>query len=155
LRVGLVWSGNPVHLNDHNRSISLQRLSAILDADAIFISLQKDPRPDDRATLLARTDIVDLTEELTSFVRNRRPDLMPGPGDHGGHQCRSPCRRARTPDLDPASPDYRWLLDRDDSPWYPTVRLFRQGETREYGRVLERVHAELQALVAAFRPGTT
>jgi hypothetical protein len=68
LRVGLVWSGNPVHLNDHNRSISLQRLSAILDADAIFISLQKDPRPDDRATLLARTDIVDLTEELTSFV---------------------------------------------------------------------------------------
>jgi ADP-heptose:LPS heptosyltransferase len=55
----------------------------------------------------------------------------------------------------PYTPDYRWLLDRDDSPWYPTVRLFRQGETREYGRVLERVHAELQALVAAFRPGTT
>jgi hypothetical protein len=55
----------------------------------------------------------------------------------------------------PYTPDYRWLLDRDDSPWYPTVRLFRQSATREYGSVLERVRAELQALVAAFRPRTT
>jgi len=47
----------------------------------------------------------------------------------------------------PYVPDYRWLLDRDDSPWYPTVRLFRQTGTREYGSVIERVRAELSATI--------
>ena len=45
----------------------------------------------------------------------------------------------------PYRPDYRWLLDRDDSPWYPSVRLFRQDESRDYARVIDRVRAELQA----------
>jgi hypothetical protein len=49
----------------------------------------------------------------------------------------------------PYWPDYRWLLDRDDNPWYPTVRLFRQTETRDYAGVLDRVRSELQTLVAA------
>jgi hypothetical protein len=46
-------------------------------------------------------------------------------------------------------PDWRWLLDRDDNPWYPTVRLFRQTETREYDSVLDRVRTELRALSSA------
>jgi ADP-heptose:LPS heptosyltransferase len=50
----------------------------------------------------------------------------------------------------PYVPDWRWLLDRDDSPWYPTVRLFRQTETR--GSVLNRVRTELAALVAVASP---
>jgi hypothetical protein len=54
----------------------------------------------------------------------------------------------------PQTPDYRWLLDRDDSPWYPSVKLFRQTESREYASVLVRVRAELEALVAAFTPET-
>ncbi len=52
----------------------------------------------------------------------------------------------------PYTPDYRWLLDRDDSPWYPTVRLFRQTETRDYAQVLDRVRAELVALCAQRKP---
>ena len=52
----------------------------------------------------------------------------------------------------PYLPDYRWLLDRDDSPWYPTVRLFRQGETRNYTEVIDRVRTELQNLIGAWRP---
>jgi ADP-heptose:LPS heptosyltransferase len=51
----------------------------------------------------------------------------------------------------PYTPDFRWLLDRDDSPWYPSVRLFRQSERRDYGEVLARVHEELRKLAAAFR----
>jgi hypothetical protein len=47
----------------------------------------------------------------------------------------------------PYLPDWRWLFDRDDSPWYPTVRLFRQSETREYASVLDRVWNELRTLV--------
>ena len=48
----------------------------------------------------------------------------------------------------PYVPDYRWLLDRDDSPWYPTVRLFRQTETRDYAEVLDRVRTALQTLIS-------
>ena len=53
----------------------------------------------------------------------------------------------------PYTPDYRWLLDRDDSPWYPTARLFRQGETREYAGVLDRMRGELQRLISARKAG--
>jgi ADP-heptose:LPS heptosyltransferase len=49
----------------------------------------------------------------------------------------------------PYTPDYRWLLGRDDSPWYPTARLFRQTASRDYGGVLDRVRRELAALVRA------
>jgi len=49
----------------------------------------------------------------------------------------------------PYNPDYRWLLDRDDSPWYPTARLFRQDKTRDYATVLDRVRRELETLIAA------
>jgi hypothetical protein len=43
-------------------------------------------------------------------------------------------------------PDYRWLLDREDSPWYPTARLFRQDERRDYAPVLDRIRVELTRL---------
>ena len=60
LRIGLVWAGNPDHKNDHNRSTSLRMLSRLLDLDATFVSLQKDPRPEDQATLREHPDIIDL-----------------------------------------------------------------------------------------------
>ena len=47
----------------------------------------------------------------------------------------------------PYTPDYRWLLDRDDSPWYPSMRLFRQTETRDCVSVVDRVRSELATLV--------
>ena len=49
----------------------------------------------------------------------------------------------------PYDPDYRWLLGRDDSPWYPTARLFRQSKTRDYATVLDRVRSELETLISA------
>jgi hypothetical protein len=49
----------------------------------------------------------------------------------------------------PYTPDYRWLLDRDDSPWYPTMRLFRQDTSRSYAGVIERIRGELQTKIAA------
>jgi tetratricopeptide (TPR) repeat protein len=151
LRVGLVWSGNPKHKNDHNRSISLHMLSPILDVDATFVSLQKDPRPDDKATLLARTDIVDLTEHLTDFVQTAALisclDLVITVDTSVAHLAGALGRPTWV--LLPYTPDYRWLLDRDDSPWYPTLRLFRQDETRDYGEVIDRVRSELVTLIAA------
>jgi tetratricopeptide (TPR) repeat protein len=150
LRVGLVWSGNPRHMNDRNRSIPLQALQKILDVDAAFISLQKEPRPQDRA-VLAETAIVDLAAHLDDFIETAALvsclDLVITVDTSVAHLAAALGRPTWI--LLPYTPDYRWLLDREDSPWYPTARLFRQTASRDYGEVLDRVRTELAALVAA------
>ena len=151
LRVGLVWSGNPEHANDRNRSIPLSMFSRLLDVDAIFVSLQKDPRAGDQAVLRERTEIVDLTAGLADFVETAALisclDLVITVDTSVAHLAAALGRPTWI--LLPYVPDYRWLLDRDDSPWYPTVRLFRQTETRDYETVLDRVRDELRSLIAA------
>ncbi len=154
LRVGLVWAGNPDHKNDHNRSSSLRAFSAMFDIDATFVSLQKDPRPDDKAVLGERSDIVDLTAHLTDFVETSALisclDLVITVDTSVAHLAGALGRPTWI--LLPYLPDFRWLLDRDDSPWYPTVRLFRQGPSRRYGEVIDRVRAELAAMAAQHQP---
>jgi tetratricopeptide (TPR) repeat protein len=151
LRVGLVWSGDPAHVNDETRSIPLQTLSRILDVDATFVSLQKAPRESDAAVLRERGDIVDLTAGLTDFTETAALisclDLVITVDTSVAHLAGALGRPTWI--LLPWTPDYRWLLDRTDSPWYPSVRLFRQTETREYESVLDRVREELRARVAA------
>jgi tetratricopeptide (TPR) repeat protein len=149
LRVGLVWSGNPKHKNDHNRSISFRRLLRRLDGiDASFVSLQKEPRPDDRAALSERADIIDPSADLNDFSDTAALvsclDLVITVDTSVAHLAGA--LGCQTWILLPYTPDWRWLLDRDDSPWYPNVRLFRQSETRGYDAVLDRVRAELQRL---------
>ncbi len=152
LRVGLVWSGNPRHKNDHNRSIPLQTFAGLLDqTDATFISLQKNPRPADKSVLLERTDIVDLTAHLNDFVDTaslvRCLDLVITVDTSVAHLAAALGRPTWV--LLPYTPDWRWLLDRDDSPWYPTMRLFRQSKNRDWSEVLARVRGELLGLVSA------
>jgi Glycosyltransferase family 9 (heptosyltransferase) len=150
LRVGLVWSGNAAHRNDHNRSTSLKTLSRILDIDATFVSLQKDPRPADRADLETR-NVIDWTDELGDLADTAALvsclDLVITVDTSVAHLAAALGRPTWV--LLPWTPDYRWLLGRDDSPWYPTVRLFRQTETREYTTVVERLRNELLKIVAA------
>jgi ADP-heptose:LPS heptosyltransferase len=150
LRVGLVWAGNPDHNNDHNRSTSLRALSRILDLDATFVSLQKDASPQDKAMLRERVDVIDLTAGLTDFSETAALvsclDLVITVDTSVAHL--SAALGRPTWILLPYTPDYRWLLDRDDSPWYPTVRLFRQNANRDYGEVLDRVRSELAALIS-------
>ncbi|MDN5002958.1 tetratricopeptide repeat protein [Bradyrhizobium sp. GCM10027634] len=148
LRVGLVWSGDPSHVNDETRSIPLRTLSRIiLDVDATFISLQKVPRPHDAAVLRERSDIVDLTADLTDFTDTaaliRCLDVVITVDTSVAHLAGA--LGCPTWILLPWTPDYRWLLDRTDSPWYPSVRLFRQTETCEFESVLDRVLDELRA----------
>lgn len=152
LRVGLVWSGNPKHQNDRNRSMALSMLSRILDADAIFVSLQKDPRPRDAEWLRTRPDIVDLTAALTDFAETAALvsclDLVISVDTSVAHLAGSLGKPVWL--LLPHTPDFRWLLGRDDSPWYPAHRLFRQTATRDYDSVLDRVRGELARLAEAF-----
>jgi tetratricopeptide (TPR) repeat protein len=149
LRVGLVWSGRPTHVNDHNRSIPLRILSRIMDVDVTFVSLQKDPRPADTA-VLQQTGIVDLSPYLTDFAETAALvsclDLVISVDTSVAHLAGALGRPTWI--LLPYTPDYRWLLDRDDSPWYPSVRLFRQDETRDYISVIDRVRNELAAMIS-------
>jgi tetratricopeptide (TPR) repeat protein len=150
LRVGLVWSGNPKHRNDQNRSISLQAMSRILDIDATFVSLQNNPRPQDADFLRERREVVDLSEHMTDFAETAALvsclDLVLTVDTSVAHLAAALGRPTWI--LLPYTPDFRWLLHRDDNPWYPTMRLFRQSQTREYGSVLDRVRTELTALLS-------
>ena len=150
LRVGLVWSGRPTHLNDHNRSMPLDALSRMLDVGATFVSLQKDPRPADRA-VLEHTGIVDLTSHLADFAQTAALvsclDLVISVDTSVVHLAGALGRPAWV--LLPYAADWRWLLDRDDSPWYPTLRLFRQTTSGNYEGVVDSVRSELVSLVEA------
>jgi tetratricopeptide (TPR) repeat protein len=148
-RIGLVWSGNPGHRNDHNRSIPLQALTPLLELDADFVSLQKDARATDR-TVLAQTAIVDPTADLADFSDTAALvsclDLVISVDTSVAHLAAAMGRPTWI--LLPYTPDYRWLLGRDDSPWYPTAKLFRQTAACDYVPVIERVRTELAAMIA-------
>ena len=151
LRIGLTWSGNPRHKDDHNRSLSLRALAPLFGCDATFVSLQKDPRPADKAFLRERPDIIDLSEHLTDFSATAALmaclDLVITVDTSTAHLAGALARPVWI--LLPYTPDYRWLLDRDDSPWYPSARLYRQDASRDYRSVIERIRCELQAKIAA------
>jgi tetratricopeptide (TPR) repeat protein len=145
-RIGLVWSGNPNHLNDHNRSVPLENLLPLLDGvDAQFVSLQKNARPEDEELLRQRSDVLDLGPALRDFADTaavvEQLDLIISVDTSVVHLAGGLGRPLWI--LLPYIPDWRWLLDRDDSPWYPTARLFRQTATRDWPVVVERVREAL------------
>jgi tetratricopeptide (TPR) repeat protein len=148
-RIGLVWSGNPRHENDFNRSIRLDAMSRLFDVAATFVSLQKDVRADDEAVLGARSDLLDLGRSLDSFSDTAalisRLDLVISVDTSVAHLAGALGRPVWM--LLPYRPDWRWLLDREDCPWYPTARLFRQTDSREWQSVVERVHDALHRMV--------
>ncbi len=151
VRVGLVWSGNPNHTNDSNRSMPLECLLPLLDVKAQFVGLQKDIRPGDQAVLGARNDILHLGAELKSFADTaaliEHLDLVISADTSVAHLAGALGRPVWI--FLPYVPDWRWLVDREDSPWYPTARLFRQSQTREWHSVIEAMRRALTEFVAA------
>ena len=109
------------------------------------MSLQKDVRADDEAVLSARSDLLDLGRSLDSFSDTAalisRLDLVISVDTSVAHLAGALGRPVWI--LLPYRPDWRWLLDREDCPWYPTARLFRQTDTREWQSVVERVRDAL------------
>jgi hypothetical protein len=132
-RVGLAWSGNPRHNNDENRSIRLEQLAPLYGLDATFVSLQPLVRERDKACL-AQSGIVNPGAELTDFADTAALmdalDLVICVDTSVAHLAGALGRPLWV--LLPRVPDWRWLLDRDDSPWYPTARLFRQDKPGDW-----------------------
>jgi len=145
-RVGLAWSGRPTHKNDQNRSIGLQPLLPLLDTGATFVCLQKDIRPDDAEVLKGHKAILDFSDELNDFSDTAalisQLDLVISVDTSVAHLAGALAKPVWV--LLPFIPDWRWLLDRDDNPWYPTARLFRQDDTRAWDGVIVRVHDALK-----------
>jgi tetratricopeptide (TPR) repeat protein len=145
LRVGLVWSGSTIHTNDRNRSLPLSKILQGIPPEVSLYSLQKEVRESDRATVESRKDIVDFSEELRDFSDTAAliylMDVVVCVDTAVAHLAGALGKRVWV--LLPFVPDWRWLLDRDDSPWYPTMRLFRQLRLDDWGDVLVKVKNEL------------
>ena len=144
LRVGLVWAGNPKHANDHNRSCKLNELAHLLEIPEIeWISLQVGHPAKQISNF--RNRIVDLSEKLTDFNITAATivelDLIITVDTSIVHL--SGALGVPTWCLLPYAPDWRWLLGRDDTPWYSSVRLFRQDTPRDWTNLSRRVTAEL------------
>ncbi len=149
-RIGLVWSGRPGHKNDHNRSIGLGALSPLFDLDATYVSLQPNIRDADAAILHGCSNFIHFGDKLKDFTDTAalisNLDLVVSVDTAVAHLAGALARPVWI--LLPYIGDWRWLVGRDDSPWYPTARLFRQDETQEWDGVVARVRAALQTAFA-------
>ncbi|MDL2284957.1 tetratricopeptide repeat protein, partial [Oxalobacter sp. OttesenSCG-928-P03] len=147
-RVGLVWSGNADHFNDHNRSIMLAQLLPYLPDNCEYISLQKEVRDIDRIIFSAMTEWKHFGEELDDFADTAAlcalMDVVVSVDTSVAHLSGALGRPTWV--MLPFFPDWRWLLDRSDSPWYPGMRLYRQGQRGEWGDVFEAVRNDLLEL---------
>jgi tetratricopeptide (TPR) repeat protein len=144
-RIGLAWSGRATQANDHNRSMELNALLPLLQANATFVSLQKDVRATDAPVLQAHRDLLHFGAELKDFSDTAALmsslDLIISVDTSVAHLAGALAKPVWV--LLAFNPDWRWLLDRDDSPWYPTARLFRQDDSRGWDRVVARVRVAL------------
>jgi Flp pilus assembly protein TadD len=147
-RVGLVWSGDPVHPNDHNRSIAFGDLIRHLPAEFSYVCLQREVRDSDLDLLIEEPRVQFFGYQIEDFSDTAAlcslMDVVVTVDTSVAHL--SGALGRPTWILLPFAPDFRWLLNRDDSPWYPTVRLFRQKRIGRWEEPLRSVGHELLKL---------
>jgi tetratricopeptide (TPR) repeat protein len=148
LRVGLCWAGSAAHLNDRNRSIALERFATLLTVPGLdFVSVQKEAGEAERA-LLRASGVVQLGPDCTDFTDTAAVlsmlDLLVSVDTSVAHLAGAMGKAVAL--LLPFAPDFRWLLDRTDSPWYPTMRLYRQPAIGDWETPLQRLRQELSAV---------
>lgn len=147
IRIGLMWSGNAGNKRDRYRSIPLSTLLRHLPEGFQYVSLQKEVREIDAETLRSNPQIMNLADEQKHFDDAAAlcgcMDLVISVDTSVAHL--SGALGRETWILLSSTPDWRWLLNRTDSPWYPTATLYRQKPIEaEWGPVLERLSADLR-----------
>jgi hypothetical protein len=147
-RVGLVWSGRPTHSNDLNRSIALEELLPVTHCQRQWISLQREVRASDELCLKNTPAILRMGEELTDFADAaaliENLDLVITVDTAVAHLAGALGKPVWI--LLPYVADWRWLREREDCPWYPSARLFRQTVRGDWASVVKRVVGELHRL---------
>jgi hypothetical protein len=152
-RVGLIWAGRPEHRRDRDRSIALAALAPLADTGATFYSLQKGPAAAQAKGPPAGMVLHDLGAALGDFADTAAAmsalDLVITVDTSPAHLAGAIGKPVWL--LLTHAPDWRWFLEREDSPWYPTARLFRQTTRGDWAPVIARVAAELRRLAAGDR----
>ena len=145
-RIGLAWSGNANHKNDRNRSVSLRKIQPLLQLNFEFHAVQKEIRDEDRAALAEFVELRSHEGELHDFSETAalisELDLVITVDTSVAHLAGALGKEVWI--LLPYAPDYRWLTERGDSPWYPTARLFRQRSRGNWEGVITEVLSSLQ-----------
>jgi tetratricopeptide (TPR) repeat protein len=150
LKVGLVWAGNPEHVNDHRRSVELTQLAPVLTTPGVsFVSLQVGPRAAELKKLKgSNIDVEDIASAFNDFVESAAAvsalDLVITVDTSMAHLAGALGKPVWV--LLPSVTDWRWMLQREDNPWYPNMRLFRPKDSEPEGRVIARVAQELAAV---------
>lgn len=144
-KVGLAWAGSPTHKNDRSRSMPLAALAPLAEVPGVALfGLQRGPQAAELAA--ARFPITNLEEEAGDVVDTAailmNLDLVIAVDTMVAHLAGALARPVWT--LLPYMPDFRWMLGRADSPWYPTMRLFRQPRPGDWAAVVEQVREELR-----------
>jgi hypothetical protein len=156
LKVGIVWQGDPINTLDAQRSIPLQRFQGLAKVAGVrLFSFQFGLGREQLEKLPADVNIIDLGDRLGDFYQTaaamQNLDLL--------ITCDSaPCHLAGALGVPvwvalAQLADWRWLRERSDTPWYPSMRLFRQRTFGDWEEVFERIGAELESLAAAKRAG--
>ena len=153
-RVGVVWAGSATHKNNHNRSIALARFASLLNAPGVaFVSLQSEVGAADKAILDRHPGVIQVGRRLGDFADTAaviaQLDLVIAVDTAVVHLAGALGKPVWV--LLPFTPDFRWLLEREDSPWYPTARLFRQPRFGDWDSVLARVKRELEGFASSMR----
>jgi len=143
-RVGLAWRGSKDHTNDHNRSLSLHEMLKIKKPGISFVSLQYEVSDVDELALV-KAEMFDPSGQLNDFADTAALieclDLVISVDTSVAHLAGALGKPTWV--LLPFVPDWRWMLEREDSPWYPTMKLYRQPKRGDWDSVLERVRADL------------
>jgi tetratricopeptide (TPR) repeat protein len=157
LRVGLAWAGNAAYPNDRRRSTTLSKLTRLADIGGVsFVSLQKGEAAAQCAGWPARIPLHDWTDSLQDFADTaalvEALDLVIGVDTAIVHLAGALGRPVWL--MNRYDTCWRWLLGREDSPWYPTLRQFRQRSSGDWDSVVDQLFPELQAQALDHSPGS-
>jgi Flp pilus assembly protein TadD len=146
-RIGIVWAGRPTHNNDRWRSASLAAFAPLAALPGVaLVSLQKGPTAAQAGGYFGAAPLVNVGAEITDYEDTmailESLDLLVTVDTSVGHVAGAMGRPAFI--LLARAPDWRWLLDRTDTPWYPSVRLVRQSKTSQWSDVMAAVAAALR-----------
>ena len=145
LKIGFVWAGNPAHINDKNRSIPLHKFKKVFNGvDAELFSFQIPLSSADQKVLQSM-NIRDLSANLKTFLHTatimNEMDLMICVDTSVAHLAGALGKTTWT--QVPFAPDWRWMLEREDTPWYPNMKLFRQSRYGDWRTTLQDVNGQL------------
>ena len=148
-RVGIVWAGSSIHRNDNFRSMPLAFLSSLAKfTDIKFFSLQMGDAKYQLGLSPLAEHVVDLTDQICDFADTaaliEQLDLVICVDTAVAHLAGTLGKPVHL--MLPFAPDWRWLLERNDSPWYPTMRIFRQKQPGDWVEVMNRIHSDLDNL---------